>query len=311
MKFLNTLVALLITITVSSQEKLEIQGKMPDLYVDHTVGVNETLQTAGTRFGVTPAKLAAYNSLDPNAPLAKKSKLRIPLTKENFLQVKLDNALPVYHIVGKGDNLYRISVNYNKIGTALLKEWNNLSSDIVKNGQSVIVGFINVHSTKPAPSSEVIADLPVITPDKKKAVKPVEKPPVKTDTPAAKEEKPVITETKKEAGYSPKDGDEGYFAAAYTTQNKDQLKQFRSGDAAVFKTVSGWTDRKYYILINDAPVGTIVRITSAGKNICAKVLGALQETKGSNGLLLRMSNAAAAALGITDAKFAVSITYFE
>ena len=305
MKFLSTLLALLITATAFSQARLEIRGKLPDIYVEYTTTATETLQSAGSRFGVAPAKLAAYNSLDPNEPLAKKSKLRIPLTKENFVQVKPDNGLPVYHIVDKGENLYRINVNYNKVGTALLKEWNNLSSDAVKNGQAIIVGFINGRNAPVAP--------PVVAVDKKKIEKPADKP-VKADpvvVPPVQTDKPVAAEPKKEMGYSPKDGDEGYFAASYTTQNSNQLKQFRSGDAAVFKTISGWTDRKYYILMNDAAVGTIVRITSAGKNICAKVLGPLQETKGSAGLLLRMSNAAAAALGVTDAKFGVNVTYFE
>jgi hypothetical protein len=96
---------------------------------------------------------------------------------------------------------------------------------------------------------------------------------------------------------------------------RQQSKQFHSGDAATFKTISGWTDRKYYVLINDVAPETIVRITAPNnKSICAKVLGPLQETKGANGLLLRMSNSAASTLGmlgITDPKFTVTVTFFE
>lgn len=323
MKFLSTLAAFLFAITTFAQEKLEVQGKLPDLYVQRTVGTNESLQTLGSRFGVLPGKLAAYNSLDPAAPLTKSSKIRIPLTRDNFVQVKTDNGTPVYHVVDKGDNLYRISINYNKIGTATLKEWNNMTTDVVKNGQSIIVGFI---TGKPVPAEKkdkskadsVAQSVAVTTPpaEKKKIPKVVTKKDSTVVAPPITETTPVVEQPKKEtasqANYSPKDGDEGYFATTYATQNSNQLKQFRSGDAAVFKTVSGWTDRKYYILMNDAAVGTIVRITGAGnKNICAKVLGPLQETKNGNSLLLRMSNAAAAALGITDAKFAVTVTYFE
>jgi hypothetical protein len=66
------------------------------------------------------------------------------------------------------------------------------------------------------------------------------------------------------------------------------------------------------VLINDVAPETIVRITAPNnKSICAKVLGPLQETKGANGLLLRMSNSAASTLGITDPKFTVTVTFFE
>jgi hypothetical protein len=66
------------------------------------------------------------------------------------------------------------------------------------------------------------------------------------------------------------------------------------------------------VLINEIVPGTIVRITSTNKkSICAKVLGPLPETKGAAGLVIRMSNAAAAALGVEDQRFIVSITYVE
>ncbi len=325
MKFLSVIAVLFFSVTLAAQEKLEVSGKLPDIYVQRTVAGNESLQTLGSRFGVPPGRLAAYNSLDPAAPLVKGSKIRIPLTKDNFVQVKTDNVLPVYHVVDKGDNLYRISINYNKVGAATLKEWNNLSSDIVKNGQYIIVGFIATKSTaaekkdvKPktdSASPSFAGNTPLA--EKKK----ISKSAAKKDSAAAVSSgpaasvavtEPAKSESRQITGYSPKDGDEGFFAAGYATQNTNQLKQFRSGDAALFKTVSGWTDRKYYILMNDVAAGTIVRITAAGnKNICAKVLGPLQEVKAGTTLLLRMSNAAAAALGITDAKFPVSVTYFE
>ena len=64
--------------------------------------------------------------------------------------------------------------------------------------------------------------------------------------------------------------------------------------------------------MNDVAPKTIIRITGiANKSICAMVLGPLQETKGASGLLLRLSNSAASALGLTDQKFTVTITYFE
>jgi hypothetical protein len=57
--------------------------------------------------------------------------------------------------------------------------------------------------------------------------------------------------------------EEGYFASLFTNQKKSASFQTLEGTAAVFKSVSGWEDKKFYILTNQLPVGTIVRITTS------------------------------------------------
>jgi LysM repeat protein len=112
--------------------------------------------------------------------------------------------------------------------------------------------------------------------------------------------------------YSPKQNDEGFFSAYNAMNNQEGSPKEKGGNAAVFKSLSGFNDRKFYVLMNEALPGTIIRISAANKKtICARVLGALPETKGSEGLLLRMSNAASAALGITENIFSVNITYYQ
>lgn len=70
------------------------------------------------------------------------------------------------------------------------------------------------------------------------------------------------------------------------------------------------SDRKFYVLLNGVLPGTIVRITAPNnKIVCARVLGALPEIKGSGNLIMRMSNATALALGMSEAVFSVSIIY--
>lgn len=139
--------------------------------------------------------------------------------------------------------------------------------------------------------------------------------PVVKDNKVTEPKQPVTEPKKKDeppTEYSPKEGDEGFFATSYAEHAKEQTQQFHSGDAATFKTISGWTDRKFYVLMNDVAPRTVVRITGpTNKSICAMVLGPLQETKGASGLLLRLSNSAASALGIIDPKFTVTVTYFE
>ena len=101
---------------------------------------------------------------------------------------------------------------------------------------------------------------------------------------------------------------EGYFASLFSSQKKSATFQTLNGTAAVFKSMSGWQDNKFYILTNELPVGTIVRITTADfKSICAKVINALPEV--GNAIQYRLNDAAAAILGVTNKTFQVSVTY--
>ena len=78
-----------------------------------------------------------------------------------------------------------------------------------------------------------------------------------------------------------------------------------------FKSASGWADKKYYILMNDAPTGSIVKIRNGKNELFAKVLWNLGEMKENDGLSFRISTATAAALGITDQKFDLKVSYFN
>ncbi len=104
------------------------------------------------------------------------------------------------------------------------------------------------------------------------------------------------------------ESEEGYFASLFTNQKKSASFQTLEGTAAVFKSVSGWEDKKFYILTNQLPVGTIVRITTSDlKSICAKVINALPEV--GSAIQYRLNDAAAAILGVTNKTFQVSVTY--
>jgi hypothetical protein len=102
--------------------------------------------------------------------------------------------------------------------------------------------------------------------------------------------------------------EEGYFAAYFSHQKQAASFQTIEGTAAVFKSVSGWQDKKFYILTNEIPVGTLVRITTPDlKSICAKVISALPDV--SSSIKYRLNDAAAAILGITNKTFQISVTY--
>lgn len=100
--------------------------------------------------------------------------------------------------------------------------------------------------------------------------------------------------------------DGGYFKPDFVDGGKSA-----NGSAGVFKSTSGWQDGKYYALMNNVAVGTIVKINvpSTGKSVYAKILGQLPDMKESAGLAIRISNAAASELGEGEGRFNAEVRY--
>ncbi|WP_315821639.1 hypothetical protein [Paraflavitalea speifideaquila] len=98
----------------------------------------------------------------------------------------------------------------------------------------------------------------------------------------------------------------GYFRSQYGETGK-----IVTGNAGIFRSTSGWKDGKFYALMNNVPIGTIVKITfsSTQKTVYAKVLGQLPEMKESLGLTVRLNDAAASELGAENGKFYVDVKY--
>lgn len=146
-----------------------------------------------------------------------------------------------------------------------------------------------------APSAEVVKPTPV------------KETPVKTTT-----EVPPTKETIKyeNNNVALSTSDEGAFSSQFSSNTGGKMNT-QNGEAASFKSTSGWQDKKYYALINDVAPGTIIKVVSSDKTVYAKVLGSLPEMKENSGLLLRLSNSAVSHLGIVEGKFQVQISYYQ
>ena len=271
--------------TVSGQE-LYTHGTAADLHVVHTVTAKETWFSIGKKYNLAPKDLAAFNKLSIDKPLEIGQVVKIPLTKSNFSQDdpsgSVDDLVPVYHLVQEKEWMYRISVNHNKVPIEKLERWNNITRDQAKAGTKLIVGFLN---TKNPVESTAANDTPRPQAPAKPAPAPLGTPPATT-------------------AYTAKDG--GYFKNQYDENGKN-----RTGFSGIFRSTSGWNDGKYYALMNNVTVGTIVKVNypSTNKSIYAKVLGELPDMKESAGLSLRISDAAAKELGAVNNKFNVEIRY--
>ena len=103
----------------------------------------------------------------------------------------------------------------------------------------------------------------------------------------------------------------GLFKNDFDKQTHNASVTDETGGAGIFKSTSGWQDGKYYCLHNTATPGTIIKITSTstGKSVYAKVLDIIPDISQNNGLLIRLSNAAATELGVSENKFDCSLSY--
>ena len=106
---------------------------------------------------------------------------------------------------------------------------------------------------------------------------------------------------------------QGYFRSSFDEQIKSNpISRAETVTSGIFKMLSGGQEAKYYLLIDNVPSGTIVRIINPDNNktVYAKVLGEMSGLRQNQGLNIRISNSAASTLGITDTeKFIVKINY--
>ncbi len=310
---------------------LKVLGNTPNLYLNHTVLAKENWYSIGRLYNVNPKELAPYNAMAMEKPLSVGTVLKIPLTATNFSQDGKKEAdesfVPVYHTVLEKEWMYRISVNYNKVAIENLEKWNNITRDQIKSGLNLIIGYIKVKqaqsalagkstttnqastapafvSTAPKPGDKPEDKKPVSVKEEKLPAPVIEKPaPVVAKQNPPKEESKNVQTVVHTASI---DNKGGYFKQQY-----EELGKSITGNSGIFKSTSGWSDGKYYALVNNVAVGTIVKVNNPtnGKSVYAKVLGSLPEMKESIGLSARISDAAAAELGIAATKFSVEMKY--
>jgi len=105
----------------------------------------------------------------------------------------------------------------------------------------------------------------------------------------------------------------GYFKNNFFQQVKTApLTKDQTVTSSIFKTQSGWQDGKYYLLINGVEPGTIVKITnpSNSKTVYAKVLYSMEKIRENQGVDIRISDAAASSLAVSETdKFILKVNY--
>ena len=343
MKKLMTLILPLFLCTFTFSQDLVVKSGPKGLYLEHKVSPKQGLFPLGRMYNVHPRHIANFNGIDFNKGLAIGQQINIPLTDTNFKQT-VNKGVPVYYNVTEKESLANISVK-SKASISNLRAWNNIKVDNMSAGTKLIVGFLITNELQDrvvtiTPKTPVVEesvsdvkkaeDLKKQTDEAKKDI-PKTEPVVNKEAEVKKEEpKTIIVEESvsnvkkneelnkqiepvtRQPELKNEDGT-GYFKNNFYQQVKTSpVTKDQTLTSSIFKTTSGWQDGKYYLLINGVESGTIVKITnpSNNKTIFAKVLYSMDKIRENQGVDIRISDAAASTLAISETdKFILKVNY--
>jgi LysM repeat protein len=317
-KFLFIVFAFQFAFYFASAQKGDLLIKSSDkgLYLEHIVTPKESFFSVGRLYNVSAKSIASFNKLDMSKGLRIDQKIRIPLIDTNFIQ-KGNSGTPVYYKVKDNDDLAKVSVNNKNVSISNLKAWNNLTDNSVKKDAKLIVGFLMTKgfpsitiNNKPKQEEPVVKiEEPVVTKKEKEEEKKEAEAEIKAEKKEEKKEPPPVIKEE----IKPTIPGQGYFKTSFDQQVKiTPAVKNETVTSGIFKTESGWQDAKYYLLMDGVSPGTIIKIINPENNnaIYAKVLGEMSGIRQNEGLNIRISNAAAAALQIQEQdKFIVKVNY--
>lgn len=322
--FVAYLLTLMCAVVTAQTTPLTVQlDSKNQPYLVHTLAPKENFYSVGRIYNISPRVFAPYNGLELTSPLSIGQAIRIPLNEQNFWQAgsRKENevVLPLYYTVAAGENLAAISRTF-KTDNASLKSWNNLSSDAVATGKKIIIGFLKVDKTlSPLAANGMSRQEPPLVKQEPKKEEPRQQPVVKEEPkvepkpePKKEEPKPVVKEEPKTQPAPVSYEGSGFFKEEYNRQsNNGKNTASANGNGATFKSTSGWSDGKYYVLMDNLEKGTIVMVRnpSNGKAVYAKVLAGVKETTPNSNALFLLSNAAASQLGISAEKFNAELVW--
>ncbi len=299
---------ILVSLFVTAQDKIFASSSSKGPVIEHKVSAGETLYGVARNYNAKASELAAANGFDMNRNLRIGEVIKIPLVATNFNQ-KDKKGTPVYYTVGEGEGLLSVSSKFNKLPLKSIRDWNGLKTDVAPKDRPLIVGYLRASTVKPtaetAKKSEPVAE----------AAKPV----AKTTPSEAKKAEQIVEEkivakqqTEQTSRVEPVIDEAGFFKTAFEKLSNAALLNNRTLMSGVFKTDAGYTDKKYYMLVDGLVPGTIVKISNPqnGKVVYAKVLGNMKDVKYSEGLNMRISEAAAAVMQLNNMEqFVVTVYY--
>ena len=196
----------------------------------------------------------------------------------------------VNHTVKSGESLFSLAKMYGSSIEELI-QWNNLTSNNIKVGQSIHVGRNTASGPPPSPAStsSTITTTTTTTPTVAPTTSGVAIAEVKNEATApAAEAKQEISAPNTSGGF--------------TNTKESGLAEVIPGTEA---------NKKYLVLHRNAPVGSVIRIKNEENDltIFARVVGVLPETGDNSKVLIKLSKAAFEQLKGVNARFPVEVLY--
>ena len=276
----------------AQQFPLRLLKSTKGFYLEHKVSPKQGLYSIGRLYSVHPNYLASYNNLDNKKGLQIDQLIRIPLNDSNFNR-KNAEGVPVY-LTAVTDDVISDLAKFVGVEVRLLQCWNQYSDTLIKKGSRWIIGFLI--------TSEMTGQQLKLSCKPKDVAVPIE--PQATQPPQPIQPPQPVQPSPSSISFF----ETAFLEQVQKTPTSQDLKVFSS----VFKTNSGWSDGKHYVLIDNLLPGTIVKLINPinRQAVYAKVLGEMPRIKQNEGLDIRISDAAAEKLGLTGTeRFPLQLIY--
>lgn len=243
----------------------------------------ESTRMLAQRYYVSEREFEYEPDFDRTKKMVPGTIIYIPVTAENYSLAK-PSALDsrdmhelYYHVCAK-DDIGLIST-YAGVTKSTMRTWNNLHGNSLVEGQTLFIGWLKMigRDTTDNPARAAAYPAPVA--------------------------KAVVIDTSKLHIL-------GGLDTVYNRQTNNGLNVLTEKGTSVFFEKGGKTTA-YVAFHNGTPRGTIVKVFNPGTNktIYVKVLGPVPDTKLYSGSVIGICDAAKEALGITDNKAWVELSY--
>jgi len=263
--------------------------------IEHKVLQGETLFMLSQKYHVPPVLLTEMNDLDFQASLKGGEILFIPFGPYNQAKaepVNRYNARPLYYIVKKYDNLYRLA-HLAGVQQKTIQQWNGMPDNYIEEGDRLFVGWV-LYSAAVENTGNTVSNTGRL---KSKYI---------DNDQVDKTETVVIRKVKHDDTLTA-------IERKYNEQTRDGLVTTEEKGTAVFYTNKGKLNstNTFFAFHNSAKPGTIIKVFNPGTNktVFVKVLGPVPNTKMYYNSIIGISSGAKAALLVTEDKAWCELQY--
>lgn len=124
-------------------------GAAGEKMVEHRMEQKQTLYSLAKFYGISVEELYFYNPGLKEKTVSTGQMVQVPVPNAAIKRYKEKGFVakehaPVYYVVRKGDTMYRISKVHFRMPSDTIKQRNKLNSDVLKEGQMLLVGWMSV-----------------------------------------------------------------------------------------------------------------------------------------------------------------------